>query len=228
MKTIGLLGGMSWESTAVYYRRLNELVAARIGRLASAQVVLHSVNFAEVDQLQHAGRWDELAALLVKATRGLAAAGAEVVVIATNTMHKVAERVEEVGLPLLHIVDATAKAIREAGCTRVGLLGTKFTMEDGFYTGRLREHGIETIVPESRDRQETHRIIYDELCAGSIEETSRLALCTVIAKLRDAGAEGVILGCTELPLLIRPGDVDVQLFDTTEIHVRAAVDFATA
>lgn len=227
MKTIGLLGGMSWESTAVYYRRLNELVAAQIGGLASAQIVLHSVNFAEVDQLQHSGRWEELAALLVKATRGLAAAGADFVVLATNTMHKVAERIEEVGLPLLHIVDATAEAIRESGFRRVGLLGTRFTMEDDFYTGRLRdEHAIETIVPESRDRHEIHRIIYEELCAGAVKEASRRALCSTITRLKVAGAEAVILGCTELPLLIRQSDVDLPLFDTTEIHVRAAVESA--
>ncbi|WP_376695544.1 aspartate/glutamate racemase family protein [Wenzhouxiangella sp. EGI_FJ10305] len=228
MKTLGLLGGMSWTSTISYYRRLNQLVAERLGGLHSARVLLYSVDFHEVEQLQHAGRWDEAGALLADAARCLEAGGAEAIVLCTNTMHKVAGPIAAaVEMPLLHIADPTGEAIKAAGCRRVGLLGTRFTMEQPFYRQRLAERfGLEVLVPGEVDREMVHRVIFEELCAERIEPGSRRAYQRVIADLAEQGAEAVILGCTEIALLIGEDDVALSVFDTTELHVRAAVDFA--
>lgn len=228
MKLIGLLGGMSWTSSAEYYRLLNEEVARRLGGLHSARVLLHSVDFAEVAALQRGGHWDEAGTLLAEAARGLERAGAEAVLLATNTMHKVAPPIEAaVNLPLLHIVDGTAEAIQAAGLSRVGLLATAFTMEQDFYTGRLKEQfGIDTLTPPPEDRAEIHRIIYDELCRNEILETSRETYRRVMADLVARGAQGIILGCTEITLLVGADDTAVPVFDTTRLHVQAAVDWA--
>ncbi|MFB9994136.1 aspartate/glutamate racemase family protein [Deinococcus oregonensis] len=228
MKLIGILGGMSWTSSAEYYRLLNEEVARRLGGLHSARVLLHSVDFAEVAALQREERWDEAGSLLAGAARGLERAGAEAMLLATNTMHKVAPQIETaVNSPLLHIVDGTAKAIRAAGLKRVGLLGTAFTMEQDFYTGRLRDRfGIDALTPYAEDRAEIHRIIYDELCRNELLETSRTTYRRVMADLVARGAQGIILGCTEITLLVGPADTDVPVFDTTRLHVQAAVDWA--
>lgn len=228
MKLIGILGGMSWTSSAEYYRLLNEEVARRMGGLHSAQVLLHSVDFAEVAVLQREARWDEAGALLAEAARGLERAGAGALVLATNTMHKVAPDIEAaVNIPLLHIVDGTAEAIRAAGLSRVGLLATAFTMEQEFYTGRLKDKfGLETLTPPAEDRAEIHRIIYDELCRNEIRETSRATYRRVMADLVARGAQGIILGCTEITLLVGAADTAVPVFDTTRLHVQAAVDWA--
>ncbi|ANE43188.1 aspartate/glutamate racemase family protein [Deinococcus puniceus] len=228
MKLIGILGGMSWTSSAEYYRVLNEEVARRMGGLHSARVLLHSVDFAEVAALQRAGHWAEAGTLLAEAARGLERAGAEALVLATNTMHKVAPQIEvAVSLPLLHIVDGTAEAIRTAGLSRVGLLATAFTMEQEFYTGRLRDRfGIQTLTPPPEDRAEVHRIIYDELCRNEIRDTSRATYRHVMADLVARGAQGIILGCTEITLLVGAADTAVPVFDTTRLHVQAAVDWA--
>ena len=228
MKTIGLLGGMSWESTVPYYRQINEAVKARLGGLHSARIVLYSVDFAEIERLQHAGDWDAAGAVLAAAAQALERAGADFIVLCTNTMHKVAPAIEAaVNIPLLHIADATAAAIRHAGLSRVGLLGTRFTMEQAFYRGRLEErHGIAVLVPAADDRDRVHRVIYEELCLGVVSEASRNAYREVIAALAERGAQGVILGCTEIALLISPADAAVPLFDTTELHAEGAVDLA--
>ncbi|WP_020400324.1 aspartate/glutamate racemase family protein [Kordiimonas gwangyangensis] len=228
MKTIGLLGGMSWESTAVYYRSLNEKVKARLGGLHSARVLLHSVDFAPIAELQAAGKWDEAGAVLAGAAKGLEAAGADIMLIGTNTMHLVAPQVADaVTIPLLHIADATAEAIKPMGIQKVGLLGTRFTMEKDFYKGHLRDHhGIETLVPDADDRDVIHRIIYEELCLGVVKEQSRDTYLTIIGKLKDAGAECIILGCTEICLLIEQQHISLPLFDTTSLHAEAAVNFA--
>jgi aspartate racemase len=225
VKTIGVLGGMSWESTAVYYRRLNELVQEKLGGLASAPVIIHSFDFAEIERLQHEEAWGELAAVLSRAAAGLREAGADFLVIATNTMHLVAPQVASAsGLPLLHIADVTAREITAHGYTRVALLGTRFTMERPFYAARIEETaGARCIVPDDNERETVHRIIYDELCAGTVRDSSREQVVSVIERLAGAGAEAVVLGCTELPLLVRPGDVSIPVLDTTELHVRAAV-----
>lgn len=229
MKTLGLIGGMSWESTLPYYRLINESVRARLGGLHSAKLVLYSVDFAEVEQLQEAGDWVTAGARLADAARALAAAGAEALVLCTNTMHKVAPAIAAaVNLPLLHIADPTAAAIRAAGLTRVGLLGTRFTMEQDFYVERLRAHGLEVLLPDAEQREIVHRVIYDELCLGRIEATSRSAYRAIVADLAERGADAVILGCTEISLLIGPDDSPLPLFDTTLLHARAAVDFALA
>lgn len=223
-KTLGLLGGMSWESTLPYYRVINETVRDRLGGLHSARLLLYSVDFAEVERLQHAGDWDAAGALLGRAARSLRDGGAELLVICTNTMHKVADAVEAAsGLPLLHIADPTGEAIRAAGLTKIGLLGTRFTMEQDFYRQRLIErHGLEVIVPDNAGRELVHGVIYEELCLGRIRDESRAAYRRIIAELAARGAQGVILGCTEIGLLIGPADVDVALFDTTALHARAA------
>lgn len=228
MKTIGLLGGMSWESTAVYYRLLNEKVKARLGGLHSALVLLHSVDFAPIAELQADGKWDEAGAVLAGAAKGLEAAGADIMLIGTNTMHLVAPQVAgAITIPLLHIADATAEAIKPMGIQKVGLLGTRFTMEKDFYKGHLRDHhGIETLVPNEEDRDVIHRIIYEELCLGVVKEQSRDAYLTIIGKLKDAGAECIILGCTEICLLIEQQHISLPLFDTTSLHAEAAVNFA--
>jgi aspartate racemase len=224
MKTIGLIGGMSWESSAAYYRLLNELVRERLGGLHSARCVLHSVDFAEIERLQVAGEWHKAGEVLADAAKGLEAAGAELLLICTNTMHKVADQVEEaVAVPLLHLGDATARAVRAQGLTTVGLLGTAFTMEQDFYRDRLASHGLTVLVPDADDRAAVHRIIYEELCLGVVRETSRVTYQQVIERLVVAGAEGVILGCTEIELLVRPEDSPVAVFPTTRIHAEAAV-----
>ncbi|NEZ02578.1 aspartate/glutamate racemase family protein [Wenzhouxiangella sp. XN201] len=228
MKCLGLIGGMSWTSTISYYRRLNQLIAERLGGRHSARLLLYSVDFDAVERLQHAGRWDEAGELLADAARRLAAGGAEGIVLCTNTMHKVAGHIEAaVDLPLLHIADATGEAICAAGHRRVGLLGTSFTMEQPFYRQRLVDRfALDVLVPGEKDREMIHRVIFDELCRERIEPASRRAYQRIVAGLAENGAEAVILGCTEIALLIGPDDVSVPVFDTTELHVRAAVDFA--
>ena len=230
MKTIGLLGGMSWESTVPYYRQLNEAVKARLGGLHSAKVVLYSVDFAEIERLQHCGDWESAGAVLADAARALERAGADFVVLSTNTMHKVAPAIESaVKIPLLHIADPTAAAIRKAGLSRIGLLGTRFTMEQDFYRGRLVErHGIDVLTPEADDRELVHRVIYEELCLGRIEERSRQAYRDVMQRLVERGAQGLILGCTEISMLVGEEDASVPLFDTTAIHAAAAAQLALA
>ena len=228
MKTIGLIGGMSWESTANYYRDINERVKQRLGGLHSARILLYSVDFQEIERLQHQGRWDEAGEQLGDIARRLEGAGADVVALCTNTMHKVAPAIEAaLRVPFLHIADPTAQAVKQAGIGRIGLLGTRFTMEEDFYRGRLVErHGLDVIVPEPAERETVHRVIYDELCLGKVEERSRRAYRDIIAHLVERGAEGVILGCTEIAMLISPEDSPVPLFDTTQLHAVSAVDFA--
>ena len=228
MKTIGLIGGMSWESTANYYRDINERVKQRLGGLHSARILLYSVDFQEIERLQHQGRWDEAGEQLGDIARRLEGAGADVVALCTNTMHKVAPAIEAaLRVPFLHIADPTAQAVKQAGIGRIGLLGTRFTMEEDFYRGRLVErHGLDVIVPDPAERETVHRVIYDELCLGKVEERSRRAYRDIIAHLVERGAEGVILGCTEIAMLVSPADSPVPLFDTTQLHAVSAVDFA--
>ncbi len=228
MKTIGLIGGMSWESSLEYYRILNETVKEKLGGLHSAKCILYSVEFAEIEVLQHEGRWDEAARAMVEAGQSLERAGADLLVLCTNTMHKLAGELEAgVTIPLLHIADATADAIKAAGISRVGLLGTRFTMEQDFYKGRLeKKHGLEVFIPDETDREIVHRVIYGELCLGVIKPESRQAFTTIIEKLVKAGAQGVILGCTEIENLVRQEDSPLPVFPTTRIHATAAVDWA--
>lgn len=227
MKTIGLLGGMSWESTAEYYRLLNEFTRERLGGLHSARCVLYSVDFAEIEQLQVQGRWDEAGEVLASAARSLEAAGADLVLLCTNTMHKVADQVQAaVSVPLLHLADATAEAVRAQGLRRVGLLGTAFTMEQDFYRGRLAAGGLDVSVPDADGRALVHRVIYEELCLGVVREESRTAYREVIASLVAAGAEGIVLGCTEIELLVGTENSPVPVFPTARIHAAAAVDAA--
>jgi len=229
MRLLGVLGGMSWTSTAEYYRLLNEGVAARLGGLHSARLLLHSVDFAPVAELQHAGDWAGTSRHLVEAAQGLERAGAEGLLLATNTMHRVADDLAAaVSVPLLHIADATAQHVLAAGQRRVGLLATAFTMEQDFYTGRLREHGLEVLVPEPEDRAEVHRVIYDELCQNVVRDESRERYRQVMAALVGQGAEAIVLGCTEIGLLVGEGDASVPLHDTTVIHAEAAVDWMLA
>ncbi|MFH8446095.1 aspartate/glutamate racemase family protein [Streptomyces sp. NPDC018026] len=224
MKTIGLIGGMSWESTAEYYRLLNEFTRDRLGGLHSARCVIYSVDFAEIEQLQVQGRWTEAGEVLAGAAQSLEAAGADLVLICTNTMHKVADVVAAaVSVPLLHLADATAKAVRASGLRRVGLLGTAFTMEQDFYRGRLEVAGLDVRVPNAEGRGLVHRVIYEELCVGIVRDDSRVAYQKVIDELVAEGAEGVILGCTEIELLIRPEDSPVPIFPTARLHAEAAV-----
>lgn len=226
-RLIGMIGGMSWESSAEYYRLANELVQARLGGLHSARVLLASVDFADVEQLQVTGRWDEAARLLADIAKGLEAAGADLLLLCTNTMHKVADQVQAaVSIPLLHLADTVAAAVTRAGLCTIGLLGTAFTMEQGFYRDRLRSHGLRVFVPDADDRADVHRVIYDELCRGIVQEESRAVYRAVIGRLVQAGAEGVVLGCTEIELLITASDSPVPLFPTTRLHVEAAVDAA--
>lgn len=228
MKTIGLLGGMSWESTVPYYQLLNREVGRRLGGLHSARILLLSVDFQEIEVLQHAGRWDELGALLARDALTLEEAGADFLVLCTNTMHLVAPAIEaRLSVPLLHIADATGERIRASGMNRVGLLGTRFTMEEAFYRGRLQDnYGLVVDIPEERDRDLVHRVIYEELVLGVIREESRAEFARIAEDLASAGAQGVILGCTEIGLLLRQYDSDVTLFDTTVIHAEAAAAFA--
>jgi len=228
MKCIGLIGGMSWESSAQYYAIINRAVRDRLGAPHSARTLMYSLDFGDVERLQHAGEWDALGDLMANAARSLEAGGADLIVLCTNTMHKLADRIEIASnLPLLHIADPTAQAIKAQGLTRIGLLGTAFTMEQDFYRGRLeREHGLEVLVPEADDRAEVHRAIYEELVAGKVVESSREAYRAVIARLVECGAQGIILGCTEIMLLVSEEDSAVPLFDTTTLHALAAVSAA--
>jgi aspartate racemase len=230
MKTIGLLGGMSWESSLEYYRILNQTVRARLGGLHSAKCLLCSVDFAEVEPLQHQGRWDEAAQLMIQAAQSLERGGADVIVICTNTMHKLADEVQRsVDIPILHIADATAQAVRAQGLETVGLLGTRFTMEEEFYRGRLsQKHGLRVLLPDRAERDAVHRAIFDELCLGTILDSSRARYLEICQHLADAGAQGIILGCTEIGLLLRQQDTTIPLFDTTRIHAEKAVDWALA
>lgn len=227
MKTMGLIGGMSWESTQTYYRLINQAVREQLGGLHSAQLVLYSVDFAEIEALQHQGDWEATAAILSGAARSLRSAGADFLVLCTNTMHKVAPRIEQASeLPLLHIADATADVLQGDGVTRVGLLGTGFTMEQAFYRERLEARGIEVLVPDKAQRELVHRVIYEELCLGDIRPASKQAYLEVVSSLTDRGAQGVILGCTEIGLLIQAPDTPVRLYDTTAIHADQAVAYA--
>ncbi|WP_337243679.1 aspartate/glutamate racemase family protein [Luteimonas sp. gir] len=229
MRTLGLLGGMSWESTIPYYRTINETIKQRLGGLHSARIVLFSVDFHEVERLQHAGQWEAAGALLADAARRLQAAGADGLVLCTNTMHKVAGHIESaVEIPLLHIADPTAEAIKAQGLSRVGLLGTRFTMEQDFYRARLEDrHGLQVLTPAPDDREVVHRVIYDELCLGRVLDASRAAYLAIIDRLVAEGAQAVILGCTEISLLVEPQHVpQVPLFDTTHLHAVHAATWA--
>ena len=227
LKTLGLIGGMSWESTVPYYRQINEAVKARLGGLHSARIILYSVDFAEVEHLQATGQWPVAAALLADIAKKLEHAGADALVLCTNTMHKLADAITaEVNIPLLHIADPTALAIRQAGYTSVGLLGTRFTMEQDFYRRRLEDHGLTVLTPPEADRDRVHQIIYQELCLGQVHEASRQAYLGVIADLAAQGAQAIILGCTEIAMLIRPEDCQLPLFDTTALHARSAAHWA--
>jgi len=228
-RVIGMLGGMSWESSAEYYRLANEFVRERLGGQHSARCLLASVDFAEIEALQVAGEWEAAGKVLAEVARGLEAGGAELLLICTNTMHKVADQVQRaVQIPLLHISDVAAKAVTDAGLRTVGLLGTAFTMEQEFYRDRLAQHGLTVLVPDADDRAEVHRIIYDELCLGIIRDESRQVYREVIERLVDAGAQGIILGCTEIELLVSERDSSVPVFPTTRLHIEAAVDASLA
>jgi aspartate racemase len=230
VKRIGLLGGMSWESSAEYYRLINEEVRDRLGGLHSADCVLRSVDFAEIERLQREARWDEAGRRLSDEARGLVGAGAELVVVCTNTMHKVADAIADaIPVPLVHIADTTAVAVRAAGLQRVGLLATGYTMEQDFYIGRLRDqHGLQVLVPDQPDRELVHRVIYDELCVGVVRGESRTEYRRIMSELVARGAAGILLGCTEIDLLVGAGDAGVPLFDTTRLHATRAVELALA
>ena len=229
MKTIGLLGGMSWESTASYYKEINEGIKTVLGGLHSAKICLYSVDFDEIEKLQYKGCWDKTAKILSNAAKAIEAGGADFLLICTNTMHKVAEEVQSsISIPLVHIADATAEKLATDNINRVGLLGTKFTMEQGFYKNRISEkYGIEVIVPDEQDREIVHDIIYNELCLGKIDDSSRSKYIKIVDKLFSQGAEAVILGCTEIALLIQQQHTKVPLYDTTTIHAAQAVKLAT-
>ena len=228
MKTIGMLGGMSWESTAIYYREINEGIKQNLGGLHSAKICLHSVDFDEIEKLQHADDWDTAAMVLADGARKIEAGGANFLIICTNTMHRVASEIEQaISIPLLHIADATALKLKDDNITRVGLLGTRFTMEHNFYKSRITElFGIEVLVPEPDERTLLHAIIYDELCLGKIENTSRQQCLEIISRLFARGAQAVILGCTEIALLISQDHTNIPLYDTTVIHANQAVSYA--
>ncbi|PZU23957.1 MAG: aspartate racemase [Shinella sp.] len=227
MRTIGLIGGMSFESSAVYYRLINEMVRERLGGLASAEVIMHSVNFADIVAMQKAGDWDAAADRLARAGEGLCAAGANCVLIGTNTMHLVADQVAaRLRAPLINIIDETSAALIAAGRKRPLLLATRYTMEHGFYTDRMRRPGLDPVVPDETDRTTVHSVIFDELCAGKVLDSSRDKLLAIIEKARAAGADSVILGCTEICLILDPDALPLPGFDSTTIHARAAVDFA--
>jgi aspartate racemase len=227
--TIGMLGGMSWESSAEYYRLVNEAVRDRLGGLHSARCILYSVDFAEVEALQVSGRWDDAGRLLAEAARSLEAAGADLLLLCTNTMHKVADQIQDaISIPMPHLADTTAAAVTAAGLSTVGLLGTAFVMEQDFYRDRLAARGLKVIVPPAADRALVHQVIYDELCVGIVRDASRRRYVEVIQRLVAAGAQGVILGCTEIELLIGPKNSPVPVFPTTQLHALAAVDLALA
>ena len=228
MKTIGLLGGMSWESTALYYQQINELVKEKLGGLHSAKIAMYSVDFQEIEEMQHAGQWDATGEILSKAAEQVQAGGGDFLVICTNTMHKVAPQIAAViDIPILHIADATAERIKAAGMKNIGLLGTRFTMEQDFYAGRLRdEHGLNVLLPPKADRDLVHRVIYEELVLGVVRDESRQEYLRIMGDLRAAGAEGIIEGCTEIVMLVKQEHTNIPLFDTTSIHAEAAVEMA--
>lgn len=230
MKTIGLLGGMSWESTASYYQALNQGVKSELGGLHSARICLYSVDFAEIESLQHQGQWQKTAEILTDAAQKVEAGGADFLLICTNTMHKVANEIEAgIAIPILHIADATAEALLADGCNKVGLLGTGFTMREDFYKQRLQDKfGIEVLVPEEAEQQQIHNIIYEELCRGEIREDSRQVYLDVIDRLEQQGAQAVILGCTEIALLVQQEHTQVSLYDTTALHAAKAIERALA
>ena len=228
MKTIGLIGGMSWESSIEYYRIINETVKAKLGGLHSAKSIMYSVDFADIEILQHQGQWAEAAQMLINAAKNLENSGADFIVLCTNTMHKVADDIQaNVKIPLLHIADATAQLVKDSGIKKIGLLGTRFTMEEEFYKGRLsQKYGLNVNVPNAQEREIVHRVIYDELVIGEIRQHSKEQYIGIIEQMVDEGAEGVILGCTEIGLLIHKQDSQVPLFDTTRIHAEAAAEYA--
>jgi len=228
MKTIGLIGGMSWESSIEYYQIINETVRTKLGGLHSAKSIMYSVDFAEIEPLQHQARWNEATQLMISAAKNVERGGADFIVLCTNTMHKVADEVEkQIQIPILNIADPTADKIKTKGVKKVGLLGTKFTMEGDFYKDRLiQKHSLEVIIPTAAEREIVHRVIYDELCVGEIKQSSRMKYMDVIERLTKDGAEGIILGCTEIGLLVKQEDSRVPLFNTTRIHAEAAVEYA--
>lgn len=230
MKTLGLIGGMSWESTVPYYQLINQTIKQRLGGLHSAKIILYSVDFAEIEHMQMSGQWDAAGALLAGVAQKLAAAGADALVLCTNTMHKVAPAIEAAtSIPLLHIADPTALAINQAGFTTVGLLGTRFTMEQDFYRNRLEtRHGLRVLTPSPAEREQVHQIIYQELCLGEVKATSRQTYLRIIGQLQAQGAQAIILGCTEIAMLIEPQHCALPLFDTTGLHARSAADWALA
>ena len=230
MKTIGMIGGMSWESTSTYYREINEGIKNTLGGLHSAKIALYSVDFDEIEKLQHADDWEGTATILTQAAQAVEASGADFLLICTNTMHKVAPQIEAgINIPLIHIADATAEQLRKDGVERVGLLGTRFTMEQDFYRDRLtRRFGIEVLIPEQPERELVHRVIYDELCLGKIEDNSRRKYLSIMAELAGRGAQAIILGCTEIALLVQQQHTAIHLYDTTRLHCAAAVRIATA
>ena len=228
MKTIGLIGGMSWESSVEYYKIINQEVKKKLGGVHSCENLMYSFDFAEIEELQHAGKWDELTKLMINAAKKLETAGAELILICTNTMHKMAEDIEaNINIPLVHIADAVAEEIKKSGLKTVGLLGTKFTMEQDFYRSRIeKKFDIKVIIPNDYERQIVHDIIYNELVVGRIIESSKEEFRKIIKNLELNGAEGVVLGCTEIPLLIKQEDCDIPIFDTTTIHAKVAVEMA--
>jgi len=228
LKTIGLIGGMSWESTVSYYQMINQGVKQHLGGLHSAKILMYSVNFAEIEALQHSGEWQKTAAILSNAARSIEAGGAECILICTNTMHKVAAEVaSSVSIPLIHIADATAQSLKANHINKVGLLGTKFTMEQAFYKGRIEsEFAIDVVVPNEAGRQKVHEVIYQELCLGQIKDESRIEYLKIIEQLAQDGAQAVILGCTEIALLVDQSQTNIPLYNTTEIHATAAVEFS--
>lgn len=228
MKTIGLIGGMSWESSAVYYQLINQKAKEILGGTHSARSIMYSVEFNEVEQLQHQGKWEKLTEIMIDAAQKVEKGGADFIVICTNTMHKMVPEISaNISIPILHIADATAEKIKEKGIKKIGLLGTNFTMTQDFYKGKLeKDHHLEVIIPNETDRQIIHSIIYQELILGNIKEESRQKYVAIIKKMQSDGAEGVILGCTEIPLLIQQKDSPIPVFDTTKIHAEKAVEFA--
>ena len=229
MKTLGLIGGMSWESTVPYYQIINEIVKNKLGGLHSARLILYSVEFAEIEEMQSAGQWDTAAEVLGDAARKLEACGADYIVICTNTMHKVAPQIQRmISVPVIHIADATAEVLKQDGIRRIALLGTRYTMTQDFYKQRLIDQGFEVMIPEEKDIEPVNRIIFEELCVGEIKDESRKEYQRIIQDLKDRGAEGVILGCTEIGMLIKPEDSVLPVYDTTLIHAQAAAEAALA
>ena len=229
MKTIGLIGGMSWESTVPYYRQINERIKERLGGLHSARIILYSVDFYDIERLQHAGDWDAAGAMLAQAAHSLEIAGADFLVLCTNTMHKVAAAIESsTSIPLLHIASPTARQVVDAGHQTVGLLGTRFTMEQSFYREKLEQQGLDVIIPTATERDVVHNVIYEELCLGQVLPASKLAYQKIMESLVQRGAQAIILGCTEISMLIQPSDSSIPLYDTTAIHALAAADQALA